>query len=62
VGALFIARSDDKRRARLKIIKHLLANIPYRDVPRTKVKLPERRVVAADQTPKFPLKIIPEDH
>ena len=58
----FIARSDDKRRARLNIINHLLANIPYRDVPRTKVKLPERRVAAVDQAPKFPLKIIPDEY
>jgi polyphosphate kinase len=58
----FIARSDDKRRARLNIIKHLLANIPYRVLPRTKVKLPERRIVAADQGPKFPQKIIPDEH
>jgi polyphosphate kinase 2 len=57
----FIARSDDKRRARLNIIKHLLANIPYKDVRRTKVKLPERRIAAADQVPKFPLKIIPNE-
>ena len=58
----FIARSDDKRRARLNIINHLLANVPYRDVPRTKVKLPERRVAAVDQAPKFPLKIIPDEY
>ena len=58
----FIARSDDKRRARLNIIKHLLANIPYSDVPRTKVKLPERRVLSAGQAPKFPLKIISEEY
>jgi polyphosphate kinase len=58
----FIARSDDKRWARLSIIKHLLANIPYKNVPRTKVRLPERRIAAADQVPKFPLKIIPNEH
>jgi polyphosphate kinase 2 len=54
----FIARSDDKRRARLNIIKHLLANIPYKDVPRAKVKLPGRRIAAADQAPGLLLKII----
>jgi polyphosphate kinase 2 len=58
----FIARSDDKRRARLNIIKHLLANVPYRDVPRTKVRLPERRIAAVDQAPKVPLKIIPDEY
>ena len=43
----FVARSDDKRRARLNIIEHLLANIPYERVRRAKVKLPARHVAAA---------------
>jgi polyphosphate kinase 2 len=38
----YIVRSDDKRRARLNCIAHLLSLIPYKDVPRDKVKLPKR--------------------
>jgi len=38
----YIVRSDDKRRARLNCISHLLSLIPYKDVPREKVKLPKR--------------------
>jgi len=38
----YIVRSDDKRRARLNCITHLLSLIPYRKVPREKVKLPKR--------------------
>ncbi|HQR42290.1 MAG TPA: polyphosphate kinase 2 [Gemmatales bacterium] len=38
----FILRSDDKKRARLNCIAHLLSQIPYKDVPREKVKLPKR--------------------
>jgi polyphosphate kinase len=38
----YIARSDDKRRARLNCIAHLLSLIPYNKVPRAKVKLPKR--------------------
>jgi polyphosphate kinase len=38
----YIVRSDDKRRARLNCIAHLLSRIPYKKVPREKVKLPER--------------------
>ena len=38
----FVARSDDKRRARLNIISHLLSKIPCQDAPREKVKLPKR--------------------
>jgi polyphosphate kinase len=37
-----IVRSDDKKRARLNCVSHLLSLIPYKDVPRKKVKLPER--------------------
>ena len=56
----FVARSDDKRRARLNIIEHLLASIPYERVPRAKVKLPSRHVAKADRTPRMPLKLIAE--
>jgi polyphosphate kinase 2 len=38
----YIVRSDDKRRARLNCIAHLLDLIPYKDVPREKIKLPKR--------------------
>ena len=38
----YILRSDDKRRARLNCITHLLEQIPYKKVPREKVKLPKR--------------------
>ncbi|MBR1232469.1 polyphosphate kinase 2 [Bradyrhizobium sp. AUGA SZCCT0182] len=42
----FIARSDNKRQARLNIISHLLSSIPYKKVPRGDVKLPKRRVTS----------------
>ena len=38
----YILPSDDKRRARLNCIAHLLSLVPYEDVPRDKVKLPKR--------------------
>ena len=38
----YILRSDDKRRARLNCIAHLLKLIPYKNVPREKIKLPKR--------------------
>ena len=37
-----LVRSDDKKRARLNIIRHLLSKIPYEESPREKVKLPKR--------------------
>ncbi|MCC8936826.1 polyphosphate kinase 2 [Bradyrhizobium sp. Arg68] len=38
----YVIRSDDKRRARLNCISHLLKTIPYGRVKRDKVKLPRR--------------------
>jgi len=37
-----IVRSDDKRRARLNCISHLLSLIPYKKLPREKIRLPSR--------------------
>ena len=37
-----IVPSDDKRRARLNCISHLLGLIPYKKLPRKKVQLPQR--------------------
>jgi polyphosphate kinase 2 len=38
----YIVRSDDKKRGRLNCISQLLSLIPYRQLPRKKVKLPKR--------------------
>lgn len=38
----YIVPSDDKRRARLNCIAHLLSLIPYKALPRLEVKLPKR--------------------
>ncbi|HEX2339213.1 MAG TPA: polyphosphate kinase 2 [Vicinamibacterales bacterium] len=38
----YIVRSDDKRAARLNTISHLLSRIPYKKLPREKIKLPGR--------------------
>lgn len=38
----YIVRSDDKRRARLNCISHLLTLIPYKKISREKVKVPKR--------------------
>jgi polyphosphate kinase len=43
----YIVPSDDKRRARLNCINHLLGAIPYPKLKRKKVKLPKRSTKAA---------------
>lgn len=55
----FVARSEDKKRVRLNVISHLLAHVPYQDVPAEKVTLPKRKIgryKAAD----YPFKYVPE--
>ena len=56
----YVARSDDKKRARLNIISHLLSQIPYHKTPREKIKLPKRQKRGDYQEPEYPIKYIPE--
>ena len=56
----FVVHSDDKRRARLNLISHLLDRIPYKSVPRDKVKLPDRQKRGNYKEPNYPVKLIPE--
>jgi polyphosphate kinase 2 len=60
----FIVRSDDKKKARLNCISHLLSVIPYRKVPRDKVKLPPRqkRDSYDDQSPLKGRRFVPETY
>ncbi|MCC7220300.1 MAG: polyphosphate kinase 2, partial [Candidatus Contendobacter sp.] len=56
----YVARSDDKKRARLNIIRHLLTQIPYEDAPREKIKLPKRQKAGDYREPNYPFKFVPE--
>jgi polyphosphate kinase 2 len=56
----FVVRSDDKRRARLNLISHLLASLPYNSLPRDKVKLPERQKKGDYKEPNYHFKFVPE--
>jgi polyphosphate kinase len=58
----FVARSDDKQRARLNIISHLLARIPYKAAPRAKVKLPKRQKAGGYREPDYQYKLVPEKY
>jgi polyphosphate kinase 2 len=40
----WVAHSDDKKRARLNVISHLLDHVPYEAPKRKKVELPKRKV------------------
>ena len=56
----YVVRSDDKKRARLNIIRHLLSKLPYEEAPRDKVKLPKRQKAGDYREPDYPFKFIPE--
>ena len=58
----YVARSDDKKRARLNLIRHLLGRIPYEEAPREKVKLPKRQKAGDYREPDYPFKYIPETY
>jgi len=55
-----VVRSDDKRRARLNVIRDLLERIPYKSAPRDKVKLPKRQKRHGYREPDYPFKYVKE--
>jgi polyphosphate kinase 2 len=55
----YVVHSDDKKRARLNLITHLLKQIPYEHVAREKVKLPDRQKRHGYKDPNYPFKIVP---
>jgi len=59
-----ILRSDDKKRARLNCIAHLLKLIPYKKVPRPEIELPERSMKHAydDQKSLKGRRFVPEKY
>jgi polyphosphate kinase 2 len=56
----FVIHSDDKKRARLNAITHILRHIPYEELPREKVKLPDRQKAHGYKDPDYPYKFVPE--
>ncbi len=56
----YVANSEDKKRVRLNIISHLLSRVPYKEAPREKVKLPDRKKLNKYKSPDYPFKYIPE--
>ncbi|WP_271408508.1 polyphosphate kinase 2 [Pseudomonas sp. Q1-7] len=59
----YVARSEDKRRVRLNVIRHILDQIPYQDVPdEREVELPERGKLGVYQSPDYPFRHIAEPY
>ena len=55
-----VVRSDDKKRARLNVISHLLSKIPYRKLDLPRPELPKRQKPHGYEEPSYPFKFVPE--
>jgi hypothetical protein len=55
----YVAHSDDKRRARLNIISHLLSQVPYKPLSVHDVTLPKRQRAGGYVEPDLKLRYIP---
>jgi polyphosphate kinase 2 len=56
----YVVHSDNKRRARLNALTHILSKIPYEELPRSKVKLPKRQERGDYKETNYPFRTIPE--
>ena len=57
-----VVPSNDKRRARLNLIAHLLEQIPYKSVPREKIKLPKRGKPGKKEKSNYAFRYVEEKH
>jgi polyphosphate kinase 2 (PPK2 family) len=55
----YLAHTDDKKRARLNIISHLLSQLPYEPDRRKKITLPDRDEPEDYTEPRAPRRFIP---
>jgi polyphosphate kinase 2 len=58
-GPWWIAHSDDKKRARLNIISHILGSLPYDPIERPDVVLPERQQPGDFRESNTPTRLVP---
>ena len=56
----YVVHSDNKRRARLNVLSHILSKIPYEELPRQKVELPKRKHPSDYKEIDYPFRVIPE--
>jgi polyphosphate kinase 2 len=56
----YVVPSDDKKKARLNLITHLLGQIKYKEVDREKIKLPKRQKPGDYRESNYPFKYVPE--
>jgi len=55
----YVVDANEKRRARLNCIAHLLSRVPYEEVPREPVKFPKRGSKGDYVEPDYPYRMVP---
>ncbi len=58
----YVVKADDKRKARLNCISHLLSLIPYTDVRAAPMKLPKRQKSKGYVAPNYSYRFVPESY
>jgi polyphosphate kinase len=58
----YVVQTDDKMRARLNCISHLLSTVPWKRVPQEQVKLPDRQKPKGYKPLKWTYRWIPEKY
>jgi polyphosphate kinase len=56
----YVVHSDNKRRARLNTLTHILSKIPYEELKRPKVELPKRQHRGDYKDTDYPFRVIPD--
>jgi polyphosphate kinase 2 len=57
-----VVQTDDKERARLNCISHLLSVIPWKKIPKEKIILPKRQKAHGYKEPDWPYRWIPQKY
>jgi len=60
IAPWFVVNTNDKERGRLNLISHLLSVIPYKELPREKIKLPKRQKPGDYKDPEYAYKHVKE--
>lgn len=58
----FVVDSNNKKRAHLNIISHILTEIPYEKMSHKEVKLPQRQKKGNYKEPNYPYRLVPEKY
>jgi polyphosphate kinase 2 len=58
----YVVQTDDKERARLNCIAHLLSAVPWKRIPHEKITLPKRQGPKGYKPPDWPYRWIPQQY